>query len=162
MTDGPHSRAHKLLAQSLIEGLSPADQSWLDQHIRHCQTCALEAASTHSLLQALRAAPVTVPRDLLARTQLAVRLRAEDAARSSHSGLLLWLVTAMSWLLGVFSAPLIWHAFTWLGAHFGLPKPFLEMGFILWWAVPALLAVAAVLHQKSLGSPTMDGRNNQI
>jgi hypothetical protein len=27
----------------------------------------------------------------------------------------------------------------------------LEMGFMLWWIVPALFAVAAVLHQRGMG-----------
>jgi hypothetical protein len=32
-----------------------------------------------------------------------------------------------------------------------LPKPVLELGFVLWWAVPALIAVTAVIHQKAVG-----------
>src|SRR5208283_5469107 len=66
----------------------------------------------------------------------------------------LWLVTAASWLLGVFSAPLVWKGFAWLGSSFGVPKLALEMGFVLWWTVPALVAVAAVLHQRALSAGT--------
>jgi hypothetical protein len=62
------------------------------------------------------------------------------------------VVTAASWLLGVFSAPLVWRGFARLGSNFGLPKLAIEMGFVLWWAVPALVAVGAVLHQRALST----------
>jgi len=56
------------------------------------------------------------------------------------------------WLLGVFSAPLVWKGFSWLGNNLGVPKVALELGFVLWWTVPALVAVAAVLHQRALSA----------
>jgi hypothetical protein len=152
MTENMHTRAQQLLAQSLIEGLTPADNTWLKNHLSECAECCREAATTSDLLRALRAVPVAIPRDLAARTQMRVRLRAEESAQSSQSGLILWALTAMSWLLGVMSAPLVWRGFAWLGGEFGLPKLVLQMGFVLWWTVPALFAVAAVLHQRAFGS----------
>ena len=152
MSENLHIRAQQLLAQSLIEGLSSADQSWLERHLRECADCARQAALTNELLHALRAVSVPVPRDLAARTQLHVRLRAQQAAQSSGGSLVLWSLTAVSWLLGVFSAPLVWRGFAWLGGQFGLPKPVLQIGFLLWWVLPALLALAAVLHHKSASS----------
>jgi hypothetical protein len=98
--------------------------------------------------------PVNVPQDLAARTQLRVRLRAQETSTAASGSFWLWVVTAASWLLGVFSAPLVWRGFAWLGANFGLPKLAIEMGFVLWWAVPALVAVAAVIHQRSLSTGT--------
>ena len=149
MIDNLHLRAQRLLAESLVEGIAAPDQAWLAQHLRECADCSREAAATQDLLQALRSVPVSVPRDLVARTQLRVRLRAQEASESSRSGLLLWIITATSWLLGVLSAPLVWRGFTWFGGHFGVPKLALEMGFVLWWTVPALLAAAAVLYQRA-------------
>ena len=61
----------------------------------------------------------------------------------------MWIIAVASWLLGLFSAPLVWRGFSWLGAEFRLPKPVLELGFVLWWTVPALIAVAIVLHQRA-------------
>jgi hypothetical protein len=150
MNENLHQRAQKLLAESLVEGIAAPDQTWLGQHLRECADCSREAAATQELLQALRAVPVTVPRDLVARTQLRVRLRAQEASESSRSGQLLWVITAASWLLGVLSAPLVWRGFAWFGDHFGVPRLALEMGFVLWWTVPALLAVAAVLYQRAV------------
>jgi len=152
MSENLHTRAQNLLAQSLIEGLGVAEQSWLDAHFRECPDCCREAISARDLLRAFRNVPVSVPRDLAARTQMRVRLRAQESAQASTSSVLLWVITAASWLLGVFSAPLVWRGFTWVGAQWNLPKPVLEFGFVMWWVVPALVAVGVVLYQRSLSS----------
>lgn len=153
MSENIHRRAQGLLAESLVEGIPAASQIWLEQHLQSCEECARQAETTRGLLRALRGFAVAVPADLAARTQLRVRLRAQESTPGSRSGLVLWLLTGMSWLLGIFSAPLIWRLFGWLGAEFGVPKLVLEFGFVLWWAVPALLAVGVVLHQRSVASP---------
>jgi len=150
MNETLHQRAQKLLAESLVEGITASDQAWLGQHLRECADCSHEAAATQELLQALRAVPVAVPQDLVARTQLRVRLRAQEASESSRSGQLLWVITGASWLLGVLSAPLVWRGFAWFGGQFGVPRLALEMGFVLWWTVPALAAAAAVLYQRGV------------
>jgi len=149
MNETLHQRAQRLLAESLVEGIAAPDQSWLAQHLRECADCSREAAAAQEALQALRSVPVSVPRDLVARTQMRVRLRAQEAGESSRANMLLWVITGASWLLGAFSAPLIWRGFAWFGGQFGVPRLALEMGFVLWWTVPALLAVAAVLYQRS-------------
>jgi hypothetical protein len=101
--------------------------------------------------------PVAVPRDLVARTQMRVRLRAQEAGESSRSNLLLWIITAASWLLGVLSAPLVWRGFAWFGGQFGVPRLALEMGFVLWWTVPALVAVAVVLYHRAVAQGPVNG-----
>jgi len=153
LNENMHMRAQGLLAESLVEGISATDQRWLEQHLQGCDDCERQAETTRGLLRALRGVAVAVPADLAARTQLRVRLRAQENGSGSRSSLVLWLLTGMSWLLGIFSAPLIWRGFGWLGAELGLPKLVLELGFVLWWAVPALLAVGVVLHQRGMASP---------
>jgi len=153
LSENIHMRAQGLLAESLVEGISAADQSWLEQHLQSCEECARQVETTQGLLRALRGVAVTVPADLAARTRLRVRLRAQESVAGSRSSLVLWLLTGMSWLLGIFSAPLIWRGFGWLGTELGVPKLALEFGFVLWWAVPALLAVGVVLHQRGMASP---------
>jgi anti-sigma factor RsiW len=154
MNENLHERAHQLLAESIVEALRPADEAWLREHLAACSGCAQEAAAAQNILRALRSVPVSVPRDLAARTQLRVRLRAQQTSLAPNGSFWLWAVTAASWLLGVFSAPLVWRGFAWLGANFGVPKLALEFGFVLWWAVPALVAVGAVLHQRALSTGT--------
>jgi hypothetical protein len=150
MIENNHVRAGQLFERSLVEGLGSADQGWLDAHLRECPDCSREATRAGELLRAFRSVPVSIPRDLAARTQFRVRLRAQEAARASGGGALLWVITAASWLLGVFSAPLVWRVFVWAGSELNLPKLILEMGFVLWWTVPALIAVAVVLHQRGV------------
>ena len=150
MSDNLHVRAQRLLAESIVENLRPADETWLREHLAECPGCAQEAATTQNALLALRTIRISVPRDLAARTQLRVRLRAQQASPAATGSFWLWAVTAASWLLGVFSAPLVWRGFAWLGANFGVPKLALEFGFVLWWTVPPLLAAAIILHQKAL------------
>jgi hypothetical protein len=162
MNETIHQRAQRLFAQSLIEGLASNDQAWLDTHIRECEVCARQIASTKELLRAVRNVLALAPGDLAARTQMRLRLRAEQAAQASSSTALLWIITAASWLLGVLSAPLVWRGFTWLGAEMNLPRPVLEFGFVLWWAVPALIAVAVVLHQRVLSNAVRNSRGNHV
>ena len=150
MSGDLHQRAQELLAQSLVEGISSTDQAWLDAHLGECTDCARQAALTGELLNALRRVPVTVPRDLAARTQLRVRLRTQQTAQASNGGVLLWIITAASWLLGILSAPFVWRLFAWAGSQLNVPKLVLEFGFVLWWTIPALVAVAAVLYQREL------------
>lgn len=155
MNQNVHERAQALFTQGLVEGLSPSDQSWLDAHLRDCVECAEQTASTRELLRAFRGVPVEMPRDLAARTQMRVRLRAQQFTENTSAGPILWVITAASWLLGVLSAPLVWRGFSWVGAELNLPKTVLELGFVLWWTVPALVAVAAVLHQRAAAQPGM-------
>ena len=160
MTENAHARAQELFAKSQVEGISGADRTWLDAHLRDCAECAREIVSTQELLGALRSVPVVVPRDLAARTQLRVRLRAQESAPGTQqsSNIILWLITGMSWMLGIFSAPLVWRGFAWVGSHFSIPKLALEMGFVFWWVVPALFAVGAILHQRGLTSEATRGQ----
>jgi len=157
MSENLHARAQKLLSQSMVEGIPTPDQTWLDAHLRECADCAGKAETTHELLAALRSIPVAVPGDLAARTQLRVRLRTQQAEPSSSSGTLLWIITAASWLLGIFTAPLVWRVFAWVGQMANLPKPVLEFGFVLWWAIPALIAVAVVLYQRAITAEAQHG-----
>jgi len=134
--------------QAVIEGLQPADEAWLREHQASCAECAREAAATRDAVRALKSVAVMVPRDLAARTQLRVRLRAEELTRNASGNFWLWIIAAASWALGLVSAPVVWQLFAWTGRNFGVPKLALEMGFILWWTVPALIAVGVVLYQR--------------
>ena len=154
MNENPHVRAQHLMAESAVEGLGKTDEAWLREHLADCANCAREAATARELLHALRNAPVSVPRDLAARTQLRVRIRAQEVSEAANGSLWLWVVTGASWLLGVFSAPLVWKVFSWLGSSVGVPKLVLEIGFVLWWTVPALVAVGVVLQQRALNART--------
>jgi hypothetical protein len=143
-----HARAGRLIAKERIEGLTASEREWLAGHLRDCAECADTAQKMDSALGALKAQGIELPRDLARRTQLRVHLRAAELRESAPSRSLLWAITAASWGLGVASAPWIWRGFAWLGEHTGAPKPLWTVGFVLWWAVPAILATAAVILER--------------
>ena len=43
MSGEHHERAHELLAAAQVEGLSAADQAWLDSHLDGCADCRVYA-----------------------------------------------------------------------------------------------------------------------
>ena len=137
-----------------MEGLAPADEAWLREHQASCEECAKEAAATRDAVRALKGVTVMAPRGLAARTQFRVRMRAEELSRTASGSLWLWAIAAASWVLGLVSAPLVWQLFAWAGRNFGVPKLALEAGFILWWTVPALVAVGVVLYQRMQSAGT--------
>lgn len=149
---GIHQRAERLIAQERVEGLSNIERDWLANHLRECAACADTAENMGRAIGSLRANGIELPRGLASRTQLRVRLRAEELRERAPSRSLLWAITAASWGLGVATAPWVWRGFAWVGEHTGLPKPLWALGFILWWAVPAILAASAVVLERK-GEP---------
>jgi predicted anti-sigma-YlaC factor YlaD len=148
MTLDVHERAAELLAQRRIETLAREDEQWLSVHLAECESCAAANTQMTDALSALRTMQISVPRNLASRTQLRVRLRAEELREHGPASRLIWAVAAMSWILGLATAPLIWSGFQWIGAHTGAPKLLLQFGFVLWWGLPALLAAGIVLWQR--------------
>jgi len=148
MPESLHQRAKQLTAWRLIEPLSREDEQWLSAHLAACEACAAADARTSEALSALRALQINVPRNLASRTQLRVRLRAEELREQGPASRLIWAVAAMSWILGLATAPLVWRGFAWLGSQTGTPKLVLQFGFVLWWGLPALLAAGIVLWKR--------------
>ena len=147
-----HQRAERLIAQERVEGLSDIDRDWLAGHLRECSACADVAENMGRAIASLRANGIELPRGLASRTQLRVHLRAAELRERAPSRGILWAITAASWGLGVATAPWVWRGFSWVGEHTGLPKPLWALGFILWWAVPAILAAGAVVLERK-GEP---------
>jgi hypothetical protein len=149
MSEKLHSRAHKLLAQERVEGLSNSDRDWLSAHLHECESCSASARELESALRALRTEPVPFPSGLAARTQFRVQLRAQELREREPRHRLMWITCGVSWAFGVLSAPYVWRIFEWIGQRTGTPKLALEIGFGLWWAVPAVVAAAVVLMENS-------------
>jgi hypothetical protein len=134
--------------QERIEGLNDADRSWLAAHLAECERCSAIADVTARALGVFRALPIEIPGGLAERTRFRVRLRAEELHEPEPGNKILWILTFVSWALGVASAPLVWRGFAWFGHWADLPKPVWEVGFVLWWTVPALLALGVVLLER--------------
>jgi len=144
MSDDVHQRAEQLIVANRVEGLSAADQEWLNRHLESCVRCAKRADSTEQALRSLRSVSVHVGPGLIRTTRLRVHARALELRERRTQMTLLWVSCALSWVLGAISAPFVWRAFAWLGGRFRIPAIAWELGFALWWALPAA-AVTVVL-----------------
>jgi hypothetical protein len=137
-----HARAEQLIVQERVEGIFPADQNWLRAHLAECASCAAQAAATEQALRALRGLSVPFPKTLAGRTQFRVRLRAQQL-RGEPRWRMVWAACGVSWAFGAATAPYVWRGLEWAGHRMGVPNIIWELGFGLWWALPA--AVVAII-----------------
>ena len=147
MPDDIHARAQHLIEREAVEGLAPAERQWLQQHLEQCELCAGLAGQTERAIHNLRSISVPLPPDLAARTQFRVYLRAQEL-RPGRRASVLWISVALSWMLGIASAPLVWRGFEWAGRVAGLPTVWLKLTFGLWWGVPAAIAAGIWAMEK--------------
>ena len=145
MSENTHARALQLIAKARVEGLLDSDRDWLTAHLQDCEFCNEHARQTDRALRVLRTVAIPVPADLASRTQFRVRLRAQELHEREPQRRLLWLACAASWVFGIASAPYVWRLFEWFGQVTGVPKLVWEIGFGLWWTIPALFAVIVLL-----------------
>jgi hypothetical protein len=156
MNEGVHISAQRLIDQDRVEGISLERRHWLDRHLEACAECARHADVTDQALRSLRAVSVSLPPALVSRSQLRAYLHAQQVRNAGTGAWALWISCAISWLLGTATAPYIWGAFRWMGQRTGVPDLIWQMGVALWWALPALIAIAILLIEK-FGSSGLGG-----
>jgi len=149
MNADPHERAKRLNTQSRVEGIAPSEQQWLDVHLEGCARCTEFAQSTERALRSLRSVSVTVSPGLVRATRHRVEARVQELGEHRSQMVLLWVSCAFSWVLGIASAPWVWRVFAWVGHRAGLPALIWQLGFALWWAVPAAAAITVALVRKA-------------
>jgi hypothetical protein len=149
MSNELHLRAQQCIAQARIEGISAADQEWLHQHLAECAKCTEYASSVEQALRSLRGISIEVPPTLASRAQVRVRLRTQQL-RGEPRWRMVWIASGVSWAFGAATAPYIWRGLEWLGHRTGVPNIFWELGFGLWWALPAV-AVGLILLMENNG-----------
>lgn len=148
-----HASAARLILQEQVEGISAEEREWLDQHVEQCADCARLASHTAGALRSLRAVSIPLPAGLAGRAQLRVYLRAEERQERARDAWTMWVVCGIAWVLGILSALLIWRAFEWLGGLAGLPSLVWQVGFVVWWTVPALVAAIVLVARFGAASP---------
>jgi predicted anti-sigma-YlaC factor YlaD len=153
MTNDLHVRAQELIAQQQVESLSSDNERWLNAHLAECESCAAEQRQLRESLSALRSLHLDLPANLARRAQFRVRMRAEELREKEPAKKFVWAIAAVSWALGVSTAPWVWHGIEWLGQTTGAPKLLLQAGFVLWWSVPPMLAAWAALSDKRMTQP---------
>ena len=144
-----HARAKQLIAQERVEGISAADQHWLGQHLVECASCAARSGATEQAIRSLRGSSVALPPTLGLRTQFRVRMRAQQL-RAEPRWRMVWAACGISWAFGAATAPYVWRGLEWAGHHMGVPNIIWELGFGLWWALPAAV-VAVILMIDNVG-----------
>jgi len=143
-----HEQARQLIDRERVEGLSAADRKWLEAHLAECEACARWASSTDAAVRAAVTVSVAVPAGLALAVKLRVRQQAAELnqRRVRNTGLVVGC--ALSWVVGVASAPLVWRICAWLGGEFHLPRVVWMLGFASWWLVPAAAAAALLLWHR--------------
>jgi len=149
MKEDLHERAQKLIDAWHVEGLAANDRAWLESHLEACPVCAERAQATERALSSLRITTARVSAPLLARTRQRVRLRARELREHQARMRGLWVACALSWLLGVLTAPLMWWALQWLTRLTDLPKALWLAAFPLLWTIPAAAVIAALAWRRS-------------
>lgn len=156
MSENLHMRAEQLVAKERVEGLADAEREWLTGHLQECAVCAEKARATDYALRSLRTSAIPVPADLASRTQFRVRLRAMELREREPKRRMLWLACAASWIFGIGSAPYVWRLFAWFGEVTRVPKLVWEIGFGLWWTIPAVFAATVLLLESARQSQEPD------
>lgn len=156
MKDQAHERARKLLEASRVEGITPDDQAWLNSHLESCAGCESYAESLEHTLATLRLFQMPINPAIVDKTRRRLHLRARELHEHEARMRALWLACAVSWVVGVGSAPLVWWGLEWIGQHIALPRPVWFLAFALWWIAPAVV-VAAVLTWRRSRAATENG-----
>ncbi len=149
MSENLHKRAEQFVAKERVEGLADSEREWLAAHLQDCDFCNERSRQTDRALRSLRTAAIPPPPDLASRTQFRVRLRAMELREREPKRRMLWLACAASWAFGIASAPYVWRLFAWFGELTGMPKLVWEIGFGLWWTIPALFAAIVLLLENA-------------
>jgi hypothetical protein len=153
MTNDLHTRAKELIAQEQVESLSSDNERWLNAHVAACESCAAEQLQLRESLSALRTMHLDLPPNLASRAQFRVRMRGEELREKEPAKKFVCAIAAVSWALGVSTAPWVWRGIEWLGQETGAPKLLLQAGFVLWWSVPPMIAAWAALSDKRVAQP---------
>jgi hypothetical protein len=159
MIRATHARAEQLIARERVEGISAADQQWLRQHLGECANCTARASATEQAIGSLRALSIALPPGLVSRAQFRVRMRAAQL-RGEPRWRMIWAACGISWLFGAATAPYVWRGLEWVGQRLGVPNIVWELGFGLWWALPAAV-VALILLMTDAGRDNEADWNRQ-
>ena len=156
MTEDRHQRAERLILESRMAEIPDTGRLWLEKHIEECPACASRVDSIERAIQSLRSMPVELNPAIVAATRSRVRQRADELRQKPSSRLLFWLASIVSSVWMIASTPYIWRGLEWISNLLGIPRLVWQMGFGLWWLLPAL-ALAAMLSELSSGRNEQEG-----
>jgi hypothetical protein len=156
MTEDIHERAIQLIDKRQVEGLTAEERDWLEAHLESCALCRNQALETERALQALRSAVPRFDVTLVLRTQMRARMRAHELIENAARMRALWISCALSWVLGVVSAPLLWRGFEWVGHRLAISRAVWMTGFVVSWVAPAVVTAAVIAWRQAGRAVTSD------
>ncbi len=150
MIEDVHHKAKRLILESRIKDLSRSDQILLDKHLSICPVCRKYRDGTDAAIVSLRNTSVGVDPELVRSTQQLVRARARDLnSRTDLNPVAAWITAIVTLIWMAATVPYLWRGFEWIGNRSGIPDFIWQMGFGLWWLLPALVLAAVLASQSS-------------
>jgi anti-sigma factor RsiW len=143
MNQDKHQRAAQLLRAARIEGIPSPDEQWLRSHLSDCAACAREEKTLADAIDGFRGVRVAADPEMVRRTSILVRRRAEELKVKRERAIPLWISAAMSAVLVMFTTPLVWSALEWFGRATHVPELAWQFAFLTWWFLPATILTAA-------------------
>ena len=143
MTYSDHERAREFIV--LGEDLPDAQQTWLRGHLQDCADCRDYREAASQVVRGLRSQPLAADSAMVQATQMRVRARGIELRQQQER---MWLVCLSCLFVGMSAAittPLFWRAFEWMGEWASVSNSVWQMGFALFWTVPALVVSAILL-----------------
>lgn len=137
MTEGVHERAVRLMDRAAVEGVTPAEQGWLESHLAECGECEARAAATRAALRSVAASPVELDPRVVAVTRSRVHARAAQMRQAQAAHRPLWIACFVSAAWVLLTMPYLWQAFDWLGGQLGVSRLAWQVAFLLAWFIPA-------------------------
>ena len=148
-----HERARKLIAWAGPGTLSGGDRlagqassnAWLAAHLETCASCRAFAENATETIRGMRAISIAASRGLVSATQMNVRLRGFELQRRRER---LWMVSVSCiavTLCALLSTFILWRGFEWLGARADVPSSVWQVAFLVFCAMPALVAAILLL-----------------
>ena len=138
MTEDLHQRAESMLALGNTAQLSRAERDWLHSHLENCPACRAYEQKTQDVVTALRAVPLAASSQLVQRTQLRVRMRAQELRAKQERILVVSISIILVSVTALLTTMLGWRGFQWLGGHFQLSSTIWQFGFAMFWIGPVL------------------------
>ena len=143
MSAESHERAQQLITKAQVEGIRVHERDWLDDHLASCPDCTTAADALTAAVQSLRGLSHPATPELVRQTRLAVRVRAEQLRAKRSGWAPLWIATALSSISMILTTSYVWQAFGWVGRVGHIPGVVWQVGFLMWWFLPATFLAAA-------------------
>ncbi len=141
-----HERARQLMAAGNTE---KGDRAWLESHVHGCAECARFREQIEIVVRALQSVSVMPSPGLVSVTKINVRLRARELRERQARLRPLWIACTVAFLLSLVTTPYLWWSFEWIGRTLRLPDPLWQLGFMMSWVLPAVLATALVIARET-------------